>query len=70
MKQYRMFRGLSGDNSTMLQSPDNPDALAEGETLSEALKFMRIIEKNMGLEPLLDQAANEALIERATSNGD
>jgi len=53
MKQYRMFRSDNG--GVLLQHPDNPDALADGDTISQALKVMRILEKRNKLEHIQDQ---------------
>jgi len=53
MKQYRLFR--SADGGALLQHPDCPDAIADGNDISEALRIMRLIETAKGLEHLADQ---------------
>ncbi|MCP4256752.1 MAG: hypothetical protein GY774_04395 [Planctomycetes bacterium] len=63
MRKYSQF--LSEGGGIMLQHPDNPDALADGNTLKQALKTMHQIENNMGLEHLADQLLPQVLIERA-----
>ena len=48
-----MFRSFEG--GILLQHCDDPDALADGADLTEALKVMRLIEKAKGLEHIADQ---------------
>ena len=61
MKQYGMFRAESG--GIMLQHPDCPDALADGNCLAQALKMMTKVETAMGLDHLVDQFRFDALRE-------
>lgn len=53
MKKYSMFRSFEG--GILLQHCDDPDALADGADLTEALRRMRVIESNKGLEYIQDQ---------------
>ena len=64
MKKYRLFR--SADGGILIQHPDCADAMADGFNLSEALKIMRILETNRGLDHLPDQLKTSAIIEAAT----
>lgn len=62
MKQYSMFRSDGG--GIMLQHPDCPDALSDGMNVTQALKRMWMVEKELGIEHLQDQLLPMALIER------
>jgi len=53
VKEYSMFRSFEG--GILLQHCDDPDALADGVDLTEALKVMRLVEKAKGLEHIADQ---------------
>ena len=59
MNPYRLFR--SADGGTLIQHPDCPDAITDGNTLSEALDRMRAVETIKGLDHIADQLKTELM---------
>lgn len=48
------YNALKSGSFVTLQHPDDKEALTEAETVDEALRIMRLVEKEKGLKPILE----------------